>query len=173
MTGKSKVAEKRRHFWTNSTIGVCHFNTETRFHANRLHELARANGVETHKLVEKILPGWEGKSKGLLQMLWERGLLDPQLLDNTLWKGKNPISGKSDLQYLLRNIIAKCSDFKNEETALQYLGSQLGVQVLFNSKIPRRTSRGRHRIQLGSCEVILSTCSCISKEGTREFQTTC
>ena len=47
---------------------------------------------------------------------------------------KDPISGKSDLQYLLRNIIAKCSDFKNKETALQYFGSQLGFEVLLTPK---------------------------------------
>ncbi len=48
---------------------------------------------------------------------------------------KDTISGKGDLQNLLRNIIAECSDFKkNEETVLQYLGSQLGVQVRFTPK---------------------------------------
>jgi hypothetical protein len=35
---------------------------------------------------------------------------------------------------LLHNNIAERSDFKNEETALQYLGSQLGVQVLLIPK---------------------------------------
>jgi hypothetical protein len=53
-----------------------------------LHKLARANGVETHKQVDKILPGWEGKSKGQLQALWERGLLNPQLLDKYTLEGK-------------------------------------------------------------------------------------
>jgi hypothetical protein len=66
---------------------------------------------------------------------------------------KDPISGKSNFQNLLRNIIAECSD-----------------PGTFNSKIPRRTSRGRHRIHLGSCKVIVSTCSCISKEGRENFK---
>ena len=53
-----------------------------------LHKLARANGVETHKQDDKFLPSWEGKSKGVLQVLWERGLLNPQLLDKYTLEGK-------------------------------------------------------------------------------------
>ena len=52
----------------------------------------------------------------------------------TLEGPKNPISGNFDLQYSLRSIMAACHDFKNEETALQFLGSQLGVQVLLTPK---------------------------------------
>ena len=86
-----------------------------------LQDLMSNNGIETHKQIDKILPGWEGKSKGLLQVLWDRGLIDPQLLEKYTLEGKkDPITGRSDLQYLLQNLIAECSDFKDEETALQY-----------------------------------------------------
>jgi hypothetical protein len=47
---------------------------------------------------------------------------------------KDTISGKYDLQYSLRSLMSECLDFKEEETALQYLGSQLGVQVLLIPK---------------------------------------
>jgi hypothetical protein len=88
MTGKSKVAEKRRHFWTNSTIGVCHFNTETRFHANRLHELARANGVETHKLVDKNLPAGKASLQACFKLCGRGGCLIHSCSTDTLWKEK-------------------------------------------------------------------------------------
>ncbi len=136
MTGKSKVAEKTKKTLLDklNDRGVT-LQQKRGYTKTELQELARANSVETHKQVDKILPGWEGKSKGLLQVLWERGLLDPHLLDKYTLEGKkDPISGKSDLQYSLRNITAECTDFKNEETALQYLGSQLGVQVLLTPK---------------------------------------
>ncbi|KAI2512933.1 hypothetical protein MHU86_1479 [Fragilaria crotonensis] len=100
-----------------------------------LQELARNNSIETHKEVDKILSGWEGKSKGMLQVLWERGLIDPSELDKYTVDGKkDTISGKIDLRYSLRHLIAECADFKDEETALQYLGSQLGITVLLTPK---------------------------------------
>ena len=47
---------------------------------------------------------------------------------------KDTISGRIDLQYSLRHLIAECTDFKDEETALQFLGSQLGIKVLLTPK---------------------------------------
>ncbi|KAI2504914.1 hypothetical protein MHU86_9523 [Fragilaria crotonensis] len=110
-----------------------------------LQELARNNSIETHKEVDKILSGWEGKSKGMLQVLWERGLIDPSELDKYTVDGKkDTISGKIDLRYSLRHLIAECADFKDEETALQYLGSQLGITVLLTPKFHAELAGGRH-----------------------------
>ncbi len=39
-----------------------------------------------------------------------------------------------DLQYSLRQILANCRDFKEEETALQHLGRRHGVTVLLTPK---------------------------------------
>jgi hypothetical protein len=39
-----------------------------------------------------------------------------------------------DLRYSLRHLLAECHDLKEEETALQYLGSQLGVVVNLTPK---------------------------------------
>ena len=71
-----------------------------------LQELARTNAIETHKEVDNVLSGrWEGKSKGMLQVLWERGLIDPSLLDKYTVDGKkDTISVKTDLRYLLRHL---------------------------------------------------------------------
>jgi hypothetical protein len=44
------------------------------------------------------------------------------------------LTGKIDLQYLLRSLLGKCKDFKEEETALQFLGTQLGVTVFLTPK---------------------------------------
>ena len=81
--------------------------------------------------------GWEDQSKGLMQVLWERELIDCEYIDKYTVNGhKNIVIGKVDLQYSLQAIILDCKDFKDEEpAALQYLGRQLGgVSVLLTPK---------------------------------------
>ena len=61
----------------------------------------------------------------------ERGSLEKYTLDGC----KDNITGTIDLQYSLRHIMAECTDFKHEdESALQCLGSQLGMKVLLTPK---------------------------------------
>ncbi len=48
---------------------------------------------------------------------------------------KDNITGTIDIQYSLRHIMVECTDFKHEdESALQCLGSQLGVKVSLTPK---------------------------------------
>ncbi len=76
-----------------------------------------------------------GQPRGLLQVLWEGGLLSEALLDKYSLAGrKDPITGQIDLLYSLRHLLAECKDFNEEETALQYLGSQMGVTVQLTPK---------------------------------------
>lgn len=73
-TGKSKVAEKTKKALLEELNETGVILQQKRGYTKReLQDLARENGIETHKEVDKNLPGWEGKSKGLLQVLWERG----------------------------------------------------------------------------------------------------
>ena len=53
---------------------------------------------------------------------------------NTLDGCKDPITGQIDLPYSLRHLLSECTDFREEETALQYLGRQLGVTVQLTPK---------------------------------------
>ncbi len=69
-----------------------------------------------------------------MQVLWKRGLINESLEAYTLDGQKDPITGKVNLQLLLRHILANCTDFKEEETALQYLATQLGVTVHLSPK---------------------------------------
>ena len=84
----------------------------------------------------KIVTGWEGQFKGLLQVLCERGLIKTKmLLDKyTLDGRKDTFTGKVDLLYSLCQLLGECTDFKHEETAIQYLGTQLGVTVQLTPK---------------------------------------
>jgi hypothetical protein len=70
----------------------CGYNIAT------LQELARNNSIKIHKEVNKIQSGWKGKSKAMLQVLWERGLIDPSVLDKHTVDGeKGTILGRIDL----------------------------------------------------------------------------
>jgi hypothetical protein len=100
-----------------------------------LQDFARNNQIELYDRKEIISPGWEGKPKGLLQVLGERGLIERAALERyTLDGRKDTITGKIDLQYSLCSLLGKCKDFKEEETDLQFLGTQLGVTVLLTPK---------------------------------------
>ncbi len=100
-----------------------------------LQDFARNNCIEVSDVKEQIAPGWEGKPKGLMQVLGERGLIDRALLETYTLKGrKDAITGKVDVRYSLRHLMTECSDFKEEETALQYLGTHLGVEVILTPK---------------------------------------
>ncbi len=41
------------------------------------------NNITTEDKVQKNVPGWGGKQKGLLQSLWEHGWIDPTRLNMT------------------------------------------------------------------------------------------
>ena len=100
-----------------------------------LQDIARNNGIDLYDQRETIIPGWEGQPKGLLQVLAERGLIDRASLEKYTMDGrKDAITDTVDLQYSLKHLMSRCSDFKEEETALQYLGTQLGVKVLLTPK---------------------------------------
>jgi hypothetical protein len=84
---------------------------------NELQEFARHNRIELSEQKEVITPGWQGKRKGLLQVLWERGLIESEVFDKYTVDGqRNVIIGNVDLQYSLRQILANCRDFKDKET---------------------------------------------------------
>ena len=99
--------------------------------------------------------GYVDKPKGLLDVLFERGLLDPQLLQGG--KAGNPtqytrdpqvIDGIPDESRSLVSMLARCADFQNEPTAMQELTEDLGhVQEKTPKKHPEIA--GRSGVLLG------------------------
>jgi len=96
-----------------------------------LQALAQQHGVQTTVEKQKIIQGWEGKPKGILQILWERGLIDELNYKATMKLDgrKNSLTRLIDESTSLRHLLGKCPDFKNEQSALQVLGQELGVVV--------------------------------------------
>jgi hypothetical protein len=86
------------------------------------------HGIKVLEEKQRVIGGWQGKPKGLLQVLWEtRGLI----LEGSLVKYYSSLDTRRkdatikdthiDLQPILTLPLA--------ETALQYLGTQLGVSA--------------------------------------------
>lgn len=97
-------------------------------------ELCQNNNIAVTKTVEKIKEGWEGKAKGLLQVLWERGLIDGANVKQYSLTGRKDDLGTVDDSTSLRQIMGMCHDFMNEEGMLQHIAKTLGVKVLLTPK---------------------------------------
>ena len=78
---------------------------------------------------EKIEQGWMGKPKGMLQVLWERGLIDETRLKDYMISGKKDAYGTIDLTFSLKHLLSQCRDFAEEESLLQSMGIKMGVLI--------------------------------------------
>ena len=82
------------------------------------------NGIPVFEERWKVKQGWLGKPKGMLQVLWERGFIDPDISVEQRWN-KYPEKGlKDNLGQVipgtaLKEIIANLKDFAEEKTLLQ------------------------------------------------------
>ena len=89
-------------------------------------EMATAANLPTMVQEDDVVEGWVGKPKGIKQVLWERGLLDPQVTYVSKIKKDDP-NYEEKVEY--STVLADCADFLNEKTSLMYLGERLGVEV--------------------------------------------
>lgn len=98
-----------------------------KFTIEQLRRFAEDNGVSIFGQGTVTEKGWFRQPKGLKQVLYERGLLDPSK-NYTKYGRKdaddNLIPGTSLVQ-----ILAACPDFANERSFIEHLGDLLGVVV--------------------------------------------
>jgi hypothetical protein len=83
--------------------------------------------IETSKM--GIIEGWEGKAKGMLQMLFERGRIDPTGMSEYTVDGRNDVFGNLIAVTSLQHLMEQLGDFQDEETLMQYHGRRLGEKV--------------------------------------------
>ena len=133
-TGKKRVRNMVRDNLIDGlkSIGI----KDPKGNRKKLKDLTVLHNLPTTYEETVIDEGWVGKPKGALQILYERGWVDPQRLGDYTWKGKDKNENvlvsedeyernKFSLQYLIRIQ----DDFKNEMTLLQYHASKLGVTL--------------------------------------------
>jgi hypothetical protein len=80
--------------------------------------------------IQKIKEGWLGrKTKGLLQVLWERGFIDTNKLSSYTLTGKKNEFDIVDESLSLRHLMSMCPDFLNEEGMMTHR-TKLCVEVM-------------------------------------------
>ncbi|EJK43656.1 hypothetical protein THAOC_37879 [Thalassiosira oceanica] len=89
------------------------------------------SGISIRKRVQKLKTlGWVGKPKGVFQILWERGFIDPMRINDYTMNGSiDKSTGLRDNELSLNYLIRQCVDFLHEKTLLQYNGEALGCIV--------------------------------------------
>jgi hypothetical protein len=136
-TGRSKTIERTKQELVDALEAAdVPLQRKTHHSKKELQQFATNNGVSIHVNKDDIIQGWEGKPKGLLQVLWERGFLDENKPVNcyTVDGRKSPSTGEIDNTCSLRHMIRGCPDFKEEETALEHLAAQQGTTVRLTPK---------------------------------------
>jgi len=99
-----------------------------------LHSTCQQNGIVIKEKKNKVIEGWEGKAKGMLQVLWERGFVntaegEKKAYQNYSIKGYNDQFGNHRPETSLKELMSSCKDFVEEEMMLQSIAHDLGVRV--------------------------------------------
>jgi hypothetical protein len=135
-TGKYKKRKKRRSELINQLRAKLVELPNRKFLIAELRGFAEMNGVVPEVEEEVLIRGWVGKQKGLLQVLHERGMLDEEKYAAKFYT----ISGRKDCDDAiipgssLKDLLASCTDFKNELSLMQHLGNDLGVHIASTPK---------------------------------------
>jgi hypothetical protein len=96
-------------------------NDRRNYRLVELQEHARNKGIETRVVRIRENKGWEGRPKGLLQVLWERGWIDEAQLDKytmdvaTDGNHGEVLEGAED--WSLKCLMASCLDFARGSVA--------------------------------------------------------
>jgi len=112
------------------------FKAQTYRSLEELKILANNNNIAVEVEEDEVDLGWMHKSKGLLQVLWERGWIDPNESINNYVKDKKqkwldpngnvlPEFTAEAKKFVLTNLLAECPDFKYEKSAMQKLAEDL------------------------------------------------
>jgi len=87
-------------------------------------------GIPTTRTVPNVeKTGWLGKAKGALQILYERGWINKEKLDQYSQKGKKDELGNYIKETSLDYLMEQLEDFANERTMLQMIGEDLGCII--------------------------------------------
>ena len=101
----------------------------------RLVDLQKAainHGIAIEHISNKVIEGWEGKSKGLLQVLWERGWINNE--NNKAYHYYTLAGRKNEYNLIipassLKSLMESCTNCKEEETLLQHMGTKMGIVI--------------------------------------------
>jgi hypothetical protein len=124
-TGKtrSRPIKKEKLMDMMKEMGVKHPSGNLK----QLQEKTKALSLSVTYLKDVIREGWIGKPKGALQILYERGWIDPMNIKKYTNKGSVNKFGILDETTSITLWLAKQPNFIGELTLLQYYATKLGV----------------------------------------------
>ena len=131
-----------------------------------IQEIATLQNITTVVVEHGIQEGWVGKPKGIKQILWERGLLDPNVTYLAKVK-KNDPNHEGKLAY--SDVLADCTDFLNKKTCLMYLGECLGVQVDRSTKCHPEMAGEGIEYSWGRAKSVYRRAKLADKKGKENF----
>jgi hypothetical protein len=152
-------------------LGV--LNDRRNYRLKELQELAEKKNIETTKVRVTEKKGWEGRAKGLLQVLWERGWIDVSQLDRYSMEPATDENGQvleGAEEWSLKCLMASCLDFAEELTALQHVGSQLGVSVIITPKFHAELAGEGVEYSWGITKGLYRRKPLLSKKGKESFR---
>jgi hypothetical protein len=120
-----------RNFTKDVLIGkLAEKGIEAKGNLKQVQALCAAQNILTNYEETEIKEGWEGKAKGMEQILWERGWIDENRPRKDYSKlGTKDSMGAIQKDTSLLELLANCADFENEETMLQAKGQEMGILV--------------------------------------------
>jgi hypothetical protein len=96
----------------------------------QIKDMAELAGISLTYEKQEIIQGWEGKPKGMEQILWERGWIDPsQNRKFYTLHGKKDSMGAVRKDTSLRYLMSNLKDFEAQETMLQLKAREMGVSM--------------------------------------------
>ena len=98
-----------------------------------INKICKTHKISTFHKIKKVIPGWEGKPKGLLQVLWERGWINKDEHKKYRMCYMDDSHSCVD-KYSLLTLMDNCEDFKNEITQIEHFSKELDVEVIFTTK---------------------------------------
>ena len=118
---------------------------------SELQDLCKRSNIATTIEDDMVDEGWMNAAKGLFQVLWERGWIDPENMikyvktTRDAWLEQDRKTVKEACQadykkYSLVRLMSECSDFKNEKSAMEKLAEDLSerhrckIEILVSTK---------------------------------------
>jgi hypothetical protein len=134
-----------------------------------LRKLASNLGINTTKLVtHQTKPGWIGKGKGLLQVLWERGWID----ESKISEYKKIVTDDAGLvvkEFSLAHMLETCTDFANEKTQLEFVCQSLGTEAVITTKYHAEYAGEGIEYSWGAAKAVYQRYPLTSKKGKEKF----
>jgi hypothetical protein len=137
-----KVSNQKERFKTIADlledISKTDFQFERRsYRLPELQGIATARNIDLKVIESKLIEGWAGKPKGLLQVLWETGWINPDVdLKKYIKAGKpgRDFEDDGDLKadvapFVLKHLMVSRPDFKQELSDLQHLGTEISSET--------------------------------------------